>query len=88
MSISDAAMRDLQGSYRWASGLTNDVVYRDGGLYTRFNQGQWDRLFPLSATDFISLDEITYRFTRSADGTVSLLYIDPSGTYRAVRQDP
>lgn len=81
-------MRRLEGLYRWSSGLTNDVVYRDQALYTRFNQGQWDRLFPLSPTEFISLGEVTYRFTRGEDGTLTLHYMDATGTYTAVREDP
>lgn len=87
-SVERAALRRLAGHYRWASGLTNDVALRDQGLFTRFNQGQWDRLFPLSPTRFISLNEAVYRFSLDDDGTLTLRYTDPSGTYTAVREDP
>lgn len=75
----------LEGTYVWASGIPTVVELRDGTLYERFDEGAWNRLFPLSATEFVSLGDVRYRFLPGADdGSYTLELTDETGTYEAL----
>jgi CubicO group peptidase (beta-lactamase class C family) len=83
--VGPATLEDLTGAYVWASGIRSDVALRDGALYARFNAGAWRRLFPLSSTEFVTLENMRYRFS-PGEGRGVLEVTDSSGTYRAERE--
>lgn len=75
----------MTGAYLWVSGIRSDIALRDGALYARFNAGAWRRLFPLSRTEFVTLEDMRYRFS-PGEGRGVLEVTDSSGTYRAERE--
>ena len=76
----------FEGSYSWPGGTSTVVELREDGLYEQFNGGAWMRLFPLSANEFVTVDDERYRFVIASEGRRTVLeFTDATGTYEASR---
>lgn len=84
MDVGEEDLRRFEGPYVWNSGIPSEVKLRDGALYERFNEGQWTRLFPLSATEFVSLMDVRYRFLPGLAGSYTLEMTHETGIYYAI----